>query len=82
MERRCACGCTRRNFITHLSLATGAMALMPSAATAAFSAPLPARKKQGAVVRAAFICTPSRRMAEDPNGWWSWPGTDYDAEGH
>jgi hypothetical protein len=81
-ERRCACGCTRRSFITNLSLATGAMALMPSAATSAFSAPLPARKKQGTVVRAAFIYTPSQRMAEDPNGWWSWPGTDYDADGH
>jgi hypothetical protein len=37
--------------------------------------------KKGAVVRAAFLYPPSRTFADDPNGWWSWPGNEFDAEG-
>jgi hypothetical protein len=37
--------------------------------------------RKGATVRAVFAYPPSSKFAEDPNGWWSWPGTEYDAEG-
>jgi len=32
-------------------------------------------------VRAAFIYPPSSKFADDPDGWWSWPGNEFDAEG-
>ena len=38
------------------------------------------RRKQGAVVRAAFFYPPSTTFADNPNGWWSWPGNEFDAE--
>ena len=81
-EGGCACGCNRRDFIARVSLAMGAMSFTTLAVDAADPTTLPVRKKQGAVVRAAFLYTPSKQMADDPNGWWSWPGNDYDAEGH
>ncbi len=80
-EPGCACGCSRRDFIASVSLAMGAMAFTPLTSAAADSASLPAGKKQGAVVRAAFLYPPSKKFAEDPDGWWSWPGNEFDAEG-
>ncbi|MBM4083660.1 MAG: hypothetical protein FJ272_02635, partial [Planctomycetes bacterium] len=38
-------------------------------------------KKQGAKVRAAFLYPPSKTFASKPDGWWSWPGNEFDAEG-
>jgi hypothetical protein len=32
-------------------------------------------------IRVAFLYPPSKSYADDPNGWWSWPGNDFDAEG-
>ena len=40
------------------------------------------RRKEGAKVRAVFLYPPSKTFADNPNGWWSWPGNQYDAEGH
>jgi len=37
--------------------------------------------RKRANVRAVFVYPPSKRFAENPNGWWSWPGTEFDAEG-
>jgi len=37
--------------------------------------------RKRANVRAVFVYPPSKTFAEDPNGWWSWPGIEYDAEG-
>ena len=37
--------------------------------------------RQGATVRVAFLYPPSRTFADNPDGWWSWPGNDFDAEG-
>ena len=39
-------------------------------------------KKQGARIKTVFIYPPSKTMADDPEGWWSWPGTEFNAEGH
>jgi hypothetical protein len=32
-------------------------------------------------IRTIFLYPPTESFAKDPNGWWSWPGTDFDAEG-
>jgi len=37
--------------------------------------------RKGATVRAVFVYPPSKAFADDPDGWWSWPGTEFDAEG-
>ncbi len=37
--------------------------------------------RKPANVRAVFVYPPSKKFADDPNGWWSWPGTEFDAEG-
>lgn len=38
-------------------------------------------KKEGAEVRAAFLYPPSKTFADEKDGWWSWPGNEFDAEG-
>jgi len=45
---------------------------------------LPARQadsRKRARIQAVFLYPPSKGFADDPNGWWSWPGTEFDAEG-
>ncbi len=32
-------------------------------------------------IRSVFIYPPTKSFAEKPDAWWSWPGTDFDAEG-
>jgi hypothetical protein len=39
------------------------------------------RTKKGANVRAVFLYPPSSTFKDDPDGWWSWPGNEFDAEG-
>ena len=51
-----------------------------TAGAAESGAPPPAEKPP-AVVRAVFVYPPSKTFADDPDGWWSWPGNDFDAEG-
>ncbi|HAK95628.1 MAG TPA: hypothetical protein DCM87_11645 [Planctomycetes bacterium] len=67
----------RRDFFGVLGAAAGAAAFTPAAASDG-DAP---RTKKGAVVRAAFVYPPSATFAGDPDGWWSWPGNEFDAEG-
>ncbi len=31
-------------------------------------------------IRVVFLYPPSKSYAEDPDGWWSWPGNEFDAE--
>ena len=38
--------------------------------------------KQVARVTTVFLYPPSETFANNPDGWWSWPGKEYDAEGH
>ena len=40
-----------------------------------------AAAKQGTTIRAVFLYPPSKSYADDPDGWWSWPGNAFDAEG-
>lgn len=79
----CGCdgGCGRRDFLATLGMTFGTVALASLEATAGNEPAPPAAKKQGALVRAAFLYPPSKAFATDPDGWWSWPGNDFDAEG-
>lgn len=84
----CGCGCSRRGFLGGVGAAVGSAVLASPAE--AFSlwggrdrAPLvpPARARPGATVRVAFLYPPSTTFRDNPEGWWSWPGNDFDAEG-
>ena len=89
MKRRldlspCSCGCDsgidRRVFLTAMGAAAGSITWASLSAQGAEAA-TPAKKKEGATVRCVFIYLPSSTFADDPDGWWSWPGNDFDAEG-
>ena len=77
----CDCGCDRRAFLAATSTALGGLAFTSLTAVTSRGAPISTTKKQGAVIRAAFLYPPSKEFASDPNGWWSWPGNQFDAEG-
>jgi hypothetical protein len=79
----CGCddGCNRREFLGAVATAFGANALAPIGAEAADGAGAAAEGKHGALVRAVFLYPPSKTFAGDADGWWSWPGNDFDAEG-
>jgi hypothetical protein len=79
----CGCGCDRRDFLTAMGAAAGAITFTSLRADAAEPAADEAkpRKRTGATVRAVFLYPPSSTFANNPNGWWSWPGNDFDAEG-
>lgn len=83
-------GIPRRRFLAAVGAGTGSLALGPGAPArfggAEGVAPPPPAEARGsrtnkAVVRAAFIYPPSSTFASDPDGWWSWPGNEFDAEG-
>jgi len=73
--------CHRREFLAAMGVAGGTLALGVSRASAVNPVQLPSRKKEGARVRAAFVYPPSSTFANNPDGWWSWPGNEFDAEG-
>ena len=79
-----SCGCDsgidRRVFLASMGAAAGGIAWASHAARAG-DAPAPVTKKEGAKVRCVFLYPPSSTFADDPDGWWSWPGNDFDAEG-
>ncbi len=80
----CSCGCSdgidRRVFLTAMGAAAGGIAWASLSAQDAEAA-TPATKKEGATIRCVFLYPPSSTFADDPDGWWSWPGNDFDAEG-
>ena len=83
-DHECGCcdgdGLDRRTFLTAAG-AAGAIAFS-AARSAPADAPAGApAKRDGATIRAAFIYPPSKSFADKPNGWWSWPGNEFDAEG-
>jgi len=81
-EFGCGCdgGCGRRDFLAAMGTALGGMAFTSLEAAAADAEANPGRK-QPALVRTVFVYPPSKTFANHPNGWWSWPGNDFDAEG-
>jgi hypothetical protein len=79
-EPRCGCGCDRRGFLAAMSTTIGGLAFTSLVSEAAQSLPTPAQKEP-ATVRVAFLYPPSKTFAENADGWWSWPGNGFDAEG-
>ena len=85
----CGCGVNRRGFLKGMGLAAGGLVVgAGGCATVQAVDPefpverqLSLRKRRGATVRAAFLYPPSETFSKKPDGWWSWPGTDFDAEG-
>ncbi len=80
-ESGCGCGCDRREFIATVGAALGGLAFTTSDSVVAADAPAPTAGKTPATVRTIFLYPPSKTFAENPDGWWSWPGNDFDAEG-
>jgi len=77
----CDCGFDRREFLAATSAALGGLMFTSLTAGAAESGGSAPAKKSPAVVRAVFLYPPSKTFADNPDGWWSWPGNDFDAEG-
>jgi len=70
----------RRNFLATMGATYGTLAVPWLEVDAAESNQPTRRRKQGAHVRAAFLYPPSTTFSNDPDGWWSWPGNEFDAE--
>lgn len=81
-EKGGGAGCSRRDFMGLVGVALGALALGPANSQAAEVLAYRPPLKAGAKVRVAFIYPPTASFTSDPKAWWSWPGVDYDAEGH
>ncbi len=75
------CTFSRRNFLATIGTTYGALTFPWLKVDAAESRQRTSRKRQGATVRAVFLYPPSKTFADDPDGWWSWPGNEFDAEG-
>jgi len=74
------CSCCRRDFLQAMG-AAGAAALLSGGTTAGEAADKPAAPERSiATVRGAFVYPPSETLREA--GYWSWPGSSFDAEGH
>jgi hypothetical protein len=71
----------RRNFLTTTGATYGALAVPWLGAGAAQINQPTRRRKKDAHVRAEFLYPPSATFSDDPDGWWSWPGNEFDAEG-
>lgn len=76
----CHCGPHRRDFLAATGTAFATVALSSLRASAGGAEVRPAQQAPQAVVKAAFLYPPSKTFAEDPNGWWSWPGNEFHAE--
>ncbi len=77
----CGCDghCDRREFLAVTGAAMGG--LMLTSLQAEGSEQPASEGSEGATVRVAFLYPPSKTFADNPDGWWSWPGNEFDAEG-
>ena len=76
-----SCGCNRRDFLATMGMTLSATSINWLNSETAEGKTTPSRKKEGAVIRVAFLYPPSKTFADNPDGWWSWPGNEFDAEG-
>jgi hypothetical protein len=82
-QHECACqwGMDRRRFLSTVTMAAGGLAAGTVPPLLADASRQPQGRKEGARVRAAFLYPPSKSFADNPDGWWSWPGNEFGAEG-
>ena len=59
----------------------GGLALTALASETDAGEPPAPQRREPTFIRAAFVYPPSEAFAGDPDGWWSWPGNEFDAEG-
>ena len=78
---RTDCTLNRRAFLATIGATYSALAVPWLEVDAAESNRPTPRRKEGATVRVAFLYPPSTTFSDDPDGWWSWPGNEFDAEG-
>lgn len=77
----CHC-CNRRQFLRVTGAVTAGILTAPMINIfASESEPPKLSVKKGANVKTVFFYPPSETFSEKPDGWWSWPGNTYDAEG-
>lgn len=80
----CGCDgdCDRRELLGVSTAAVGGLTFATFRAEGA--EPATAEEKpagpQHATIRVAFLYPPSKTFADNPDGWWSWPGNEFDAE--
>lgn len=76
-----SCRMDRRRFLQTAGLTAAALATgRRPAAVAETASTAPARVKGVAVIRAAFLYPPTEQLKKE--GYYSWPGSGFDAEGH
>lgn len=75
-------GYSRRLFLKFTGMATGGL-MLPACGGPEGDGhrTAPGAPKRPALIRVAFLYPPSANFTNDPDGWWSWPGNDFDAEG-
>lgn len=71
--------CCRREFLQVLSTTAAGLALTPHYISAAEPEPVPPRNKLTSRMWGAFLYPPSESLRKE--GYWSWPGSGFDAEG-
>lgn len=77
--QRCSCCCGRRDFLRAAGIVAGVAffdSALPVTATDGEAKP---RKKETTRIRGAFLYPPSETLRKE--GYWSWPGSSFDAEG-
>jgi len=72
--------CGRREFLQAAGAAGGLAVLASAKGLEAEEAPAPAPTKKTPTVLGAFIYRPTKELAKE--GYWSWPGSSFDPEGH
>jgi len=81
----CECDgdCDRRGFLGVSTAALGGLAFTSLRAAGAETAAFENKPESpaAATIRVAFLYPPSKTFADNPDGWWSWPGNEFDAEG-
>jgi len=81
LARQVPCACCRRDFLRTVGAAAGSMVfLSASRIQSGTEGEATDRKKGTATVRGAFLYPPSGTLRDE--GYWSWPGSSFDAEGH
>lgn len=73
--------CCRREFLQTVGAGAGTVLFLSGRSVVAAAAEeTPPRKKAAAIVRGAFVYAPSASL--EKIGYWSWPGSSFDPEGH
>jgi len=80
-DGQCCCGPSRRTVLAGAGAAAVPMLLHPLMLHSAEDDGKAAKRtKAPAAIRTVFLYPPTKTFAGKPDGWWSWPGNEFDAE--